>query len=207
MKSYDDARISNAELDEILSGSIDGVYPTTHETRMARELISLRTQLAELARQEPFMHGIANPDGNAYFDECCVGDAGLMSDEVARLNGDLEGGEQLYSVVELFRRPVLPALPDDGVTAEHQRVIKMLLDVCEAAFEFADDSCECEVDGEQCVVVPCDSFARLSDWLDEIENTLPSEYEDLPNTYLQWAAVPRHALRALLKSAEKDGDA
>ncbi|MFJ5441730.1 hypothetical protein [Pectobacterium sp. CHL-2024] len=53
MKSYDDARISNAELDEILSGSIDGVYPTTHETRMACELISLRTQFAELEKQEP----------------------------------------------------------------------------------------------------------------------------------------------------------
>ncbi|MFV8917581.1 hypothetical protein ABQ314_20925, partial [Serratia fonticola] len=30
------------------------------------------------------------------------------------------------------------------------------------------------------------------------ENTLPDEYEDLPNTVLKWAAVPRHALRAML---------
>ncbi|MEQ9943655.1 hypothetical protein ABRP58_16615 [Pectobacterium aroidearum] len=117
MKSYDDARISNAELDEILSGSIDGVYPTTHETRMARELISLRAQLADLRRQDVFMYGIADPDGNAYFDECCVGDAGLMNDEVARLNDDLEDGEPLYSVVELFRRPVIPVLPDDALRA------------------------------------------------------------------------------------------
>ncbi|MCU1787485.1 hypothetical protein CUU54_01260 [Pectobacterium polaris] len=86
-----------------------------------------------------------------------------------------------------------------AVTAEHQRVIGLLLGVCGAAFELADDSCECEMDGEQCVVVPCDSFERLSDALDEIENTLPDQYDDLPSTVLQWAAVPRHALRALLQ--------
>ncbi|MFV8934513.1 hypothetical protein ABQ348_22065, partial [Serratia fonticola] len=56
-----------------------------------------------------------------------------------------------------------------------------------------------EVDGELCHVVPGDSFKKLSDALDEIENTLPDEYEDLPNTVLQWAAVPRHALRAMLQ--------
>ncbi|MBN3254314.1 hypothetical protein H5A33_06695 [Pectobacterium brasiliense] len=204
MKSDDNTQLSNAELDGILSGSVEGVYPTTHETLMARELISLRAKLAELARQEPFMHGIANPDGNAYFDECCVGDAGLMSDEVAKLNGDLEGGEQLYSVVELFRRPVLP---DSGVTVEHQRIIKMLLSLCGAAFELADDSCQQDVDGELCHVVPDTSFQKLSDALDEINNTLPYEYEDLPSTVLQWAAVPRHALRALFQSIQQDGDA
>jgi hypothetical protein len=84
-------------------------------------------------------------------------------------------------------------------TVEHQRVILMLLGVCGAAFELADDCCQQEVDGELCHVVPGDSFKKLSDALDEIENTLPDEYEDLPNTVLQWAAVPRHALRAMLQ--------
>ncbi|MFJ5319221.1 hypothetical protein [Pectobacterium versatile] len=90
---------------------------------IARELISLRAQVAELAKQEPFMHGIANPDGNAYFDECCVGDAGLMSDEVARLNDDLDSGEPLYSVVELFRRPVLPTVLNNDVASAMKDVI------------------------------------------------------------------------------------
>ncbi|AYC20079.1 hypothetical protein DZA65_03204 [Dickeya dianthicola] len=92
-------------------------------------------------------------------------------------------------------------LPVSGITEEHRRVIGLLLGVCASAFELADDSCECELDGEQCVTAPRDSFAKLSDWLDEIENTLPDKYDDLPNTALQWAAIPRHALRSLLQPA------
>ena len=82
-----------------------------------------------------------------------------------------------------------------GVTAENLRVIQMLLNVCGAAFELADDSCQQDVDGELCHVVPDDAFSSLSNALEEIENTLPDEYEDLPNIVLQWAAIPRHALR------------
>ncbi|WP_192574624.1 hypothetical protein [Cronobacter sakazakii] len=82
-----------------------------------------------------------------------------------------------------------------GVTAEHKRVIQLLLNVCGAAFELADDSCQQLVDGEDCHVVPDDSFQKLSVALDEIENTLPGEYED---TILQWGAIPRHALCGLL---------
>ncbi|ATA26776.1 hypothetical protein BIY26_07125 [Brenneria goodwinii] len=108
-----------------------------------------------------------------------------------------------YDGLPIYRDP--PAVPDNGVTAEHRRVIKMLLDICEAAFELADDSCQQEIDGELCHVVPDDSFAKLSDALDEIENTLPDEYEYLPNTVLQWAAVPRHALRSLLQLSGNSG--
>ncbi|GKW40719.1 hypothetical protein PEC301879_05780 [Pectobacterium carotovorum subsp. carotovorum] len=110
--------INDTRLEVIGFGSVPA---SVNEQRViARELILLRAQVAELTRQEPFMHGIANPDGDAYFDECCVGDAGLMSDEVARLNDDLEGGEPLYSVVELFRRPVPPAatVPDEAQSRE-----------------------------------------------------------------------------------------
>lgn len=89
-------------------------------------------------------------------------------------------------------------LPDGYVTAEHRRVIGMLLNVCAAAFELADDSCQQDVDGEPCHVVDDQAFSRLSDALDSIENTLPDEYADLPNTVLQWAAIPRHALRKIL---------
>ncbi|HBE9078877.1 hypothetical protein [Serratia fonticola] len=98
---------------------------------------------------------------------------------------------------EVFTAPPAPTVPVTAV--EHQRVILMLLGVCGAAFELADDCCQQEVDGELCHVVPGDSFKKLSDALDEIENTLPDEYEDLPNTVLKWAAVPRHALRAMLQ--------
>ncbi|HFD0468273.1 TPA: Lar family restriction alleviation protein [Yersinia enterocolitica] len=90
---------------------------------------------------------------------------------------------------------------NNGVTAENLRVIKMLLDVCGTAFELADDSCQQDVDGELCHVVPDSAFSRLSDALGEIENTLPDEYEDLPNIVLQWAAIPRHALQELFTAA------
>lgn len=90
---------------------------------------------------------------------------------------------------------------NNGVTAENLRVIKMLLDVCGTAFELADDSCQQDVDGELCHVVPDSAFSRLSDALGEIENTLPDEYEYLPNIVLQWAAIPRHALQELFTAA------
>lgn len=93
----------------------------------------------------------------------------------------------------------LPIVPDSGVTAEHRRVIGMLLSVCGAAFELADDACEQEVDGEQCRVVPSDSFVKLSDALDEIENSLPTEDADRPDVFLAWAAMPRAALKSILK--------
>lgn len=91
-------------------------------------------------------------------------------------------------------------LPVSGVTAEHQRVIEMLLKVCGAAFELADDACECELDGEQCITATSDSFAKLSDALDEIENTLPTEDADRPDVFLAWAAMPRAALKSILQS-------
>ncbi|MGD1660212.1 hypothetical protein ACP6DX_21120, partial [Klebsiella pneumoniae subsp. pneumoniae] len=84
------------------------------------------------------------------------------------------------------------------VTAEHRRVIEMLLTVCGAAFELADDSCQQDFDGEECHVVPDDAFQKLSDALDEIENTLPTEDTDRPDVFLVWSAVPRAALKSIL---------
>ncbi|EMC5372240.1 DUF551 domain-containing protein [Klebsiella pneumoniae] len=74
----------------------------------------------------------------------------------------------------------------------------MLLNVCGAAFELADDSCQQDVDGEECHVVPSDAFQKLSDALDEIENTLPTEDIDRPDVFLAWSAMPRAALKSLL---------
>ncbi|MEY7450027.1 hypothetical protein AB9D10_25090 [Klebsiella pneumoniae] len=74
----------------------------------------------------------------------------------------------------------------------------MLLTVCGAAFELADDSCQQDFDGEECHVVPDDAFQKLSDALDEIENTLPTEDTDRPDVFLVWSAVPRAALKSIL---------
>ncbi|SXN77313.1 Protein of uncharacterised function (DUF551) [Klebsiella pneumoniae] len=96
--------------------------------------------------------------------------------------------------------PVRSSMPDGVVTAEHRRVIEMLLNVCGAAFELADDSCQQDVDGEECHVVPDDAFQKLSDALDEIENTLPTEDIDRPDVFLAWSAMPRAALKSLLQA-------
>lgn len=93
-----------------------------------------------------------------------------------------------------------PVVPENCVTAEHRRVIEMLLNVCGVAFELADDSCQQDVDGEDCHVVPDDAFQKLSDALDEIENTLPTEDIDRPDVFLAWSAMPRAALKSLLQA-------
>ena len=93
-----------------------------------------------------------------------------------------------------------PRAPENYVTAEHRRVIEMLLNVCGAAFELADDSCQQDVDGEECHVVPDDAFQKLSDALDEIENTLSTEDVDRPDVFLAWSAMPRAALKSILQA-------
>lgn len=100
----------------------------------------------------------------------------------------------------LYRHAQQPVVPDGVVTAEHRRVIEMLLNVCGAAFELADDSCQQDVDGEDCHVVPDDAFQKLSDALDEIENTLPTEDIDRPDVFLAWSAMPRAALKSILQA-------
>ncbi|MEV9495650.1 hypothetical protein AB0212_13965 [Klebsiella pneumoniae] len=93
-----------------------------------------------------------------------------------------------------------PVVQENCVTVEHRRVIEMLLNVCGAAFELADDSCQQDVDGEDCHVVPDDAFQKLSDALDEIENTLPTEDIDRPDVFLAWSAIPKAALKSLLQA-------
>lgn len=100
----------------------------------------------------------------------------------------------------LYAAPPAPVVPENCVTAEHRRVIEMLLNVCGAAFELADDSCQQDVDGEECHVVPDDAFQKLSDALDEIENTLPTEDIDRPEVFLAWSAMPRAALKSILQA-------
>ncbi|WP_329601222.1 hypothetical protein R1C93_15375 [Citrobacter koseri] len=108
--------------------------------------------------------------------------------------------EQRPGTIPLYAAPPAPVVPENCVTAEHRRVIEMLLNVCGAAFELADDSCQQDVDGEECHVVPDDAFQKLSDALDEIENTLPTEDVDRPDVFLAWSAMPRAALKSILQA-------
>ncbi|MFB0541416.1 hypothetical protein [Citrobacter portucalensis] len=103
-------------------------------------------------------------------------------------------------VNKLWAATPAQVVPENCVTAEHRRVIEMLLNVCWAAFELADDSCQQDVDGEECHVVPDDAFQKLSDALDEIENTLPTEDVDRPDVFLAWSAMPRAALKSILQA-------
>lgn len=103
-------------------------------------------------------------------------------------------------VIPLYTATPAQVVQENYVTAEHRRVIEMLLNVCGAAFELADDSCQQEVDGEECHVVPDDAFQKLSDALDEIENTLPTEDVDRPDVFLAWSAMPREALKSILQA-------
>ncbi|EPM0590588.1 hypothetical protein WJB48_005036, partial [Klebsiella pneumoniae] len=124
-----------------------------------------------------------------------VGDDGGDALSYRRLIQSFEPGTKLYR----HAQPA-PAVPENRVTAEHRRVIEMLLNVCGSAFELADDSCQQDVDGEDCHVVPDDAFQNLSDALDEIENTLPTEDIDRPDVFLAWSAMPRAALKSLLQA-------
>ncbi|MEG1251449.1 MAG: hypothetical protein RSE37_22635 [Citrobacter sp.] len=123
--------------------------------------------------------------------ESC-GTSGLSNDHEAYCNSNTH--------IALYTAPPAPVVPENYVTAEHRRVIEMLLNVCGAAFELADDSCQQEVDGEECHVVPDDAFQKLSDALDEIENTLPTEDVDRPDVFLAWSAMPRAALKSILQA-------
>ncbi|WP_313897513.1 DUF551 domain-containing protein [Klebsiella pneumoniae] len=107
--------------------------------------------------------------------------------------------EEMGDVLLYRHAQPAPVVPENCVTAEHRRVIEMLLSVCGAAFELADDSCQQDVDGEDCHVVPDDAFQKLSDALDEIENTLPTEDIDRPDVFLAWSAMPRAALKSILQ--------
>ncbi|UFT95022.1 hypothetical protein [Pectobacterium carotovorum] len=82
------------------------MLPAKEAEELVQRLLRAETKLADLYAQKPFMHGIGDPDGNAYFDECCVGNMGLMDAQVTNLNDDLEEGEPRYSVVALYREPV-----------------------------------------------------------------------------------------------------
>lgn len=68
------------------------------------------------ASKEPFMYGIAEPDGSAYMDECCVGTSVSSIDCVVYgLNQDLDEGEPEYQIIPLYAAPpILAVTVPDG---------------------------------------------------------------------------------------------
>lgn len=60
---------------------------------------------------EPFMYGIVAPEGEAYFDECCVsGGKSDLSEIVSNLNDQCESPGEEYREVPLYRLPLLEGL-------------------------------------------------------------------------------------------------
>lgn len=152
----------------------------TEMTMSPQDVIALTECCLAAMDSEPVGYfGRFDPDDEDLIDQC---------------SKNVKGAFPLY-------RHAQPALvvPENCVTAEHRRVIEMLLSVCGAAFELADDSCQQDVDGEDCHVVPNDAFQRLSNALDEIENTLPTEDIDRPDVFLAWSAMPRAALKSIIQ--------
>lgn len=77
--------------------------------------VALQIQVEEIALAvltgKPFMHGIADPDGMAYFDEHCVAETPVtLADEVVFLNEGCESPGEVYDIVPLYRLPMLEGL-------------------------------------------------------------------------------------------------
>ncbi|MCW2485972.1 hypothetical protein J5069_08695 [Candidatus Symbiopectobacterium sp. NZEC127] len=177
-------------------------YNSTTDKKQADELVKDGVSVEALGPLQAPAASQPVTDWKDEFSGACLTLATIT--DLLDIPADDVNGEpsQIFDAIEaLKQRASQPyTVPIGGVTAEHQRVIEMLLKVCGAAFELADDTCEQEVDGEQCITASSDSFAKLSDALDEIENTLPTEDADRPDVFLAWAAMPRAALKSILQS-------
>lgn len=82
---------------------------------VGRDYAAIRLRLAEIAlaalTAEPFMYGITGPEGEAYFDECCVsGGKSDLSEIVSNLNDQCESPGEEYREVPLYRLPLLEGL-------------------------------------------------------------------------------------------------
>lgn len=190
--------------DKDLQGVIDALEHPAGINAAGKQVV--RRALAEL--QERRKADSADP---VSFDELNAAVAEVTGGNQHAWDANIYKGHQevpfmnynsLARIVDKYRVPQpAPVVPESFVTAEHRRVIEMLLNVCGAAFELADDSCQQDVDGEECHVVPDDSFKTLARALDEIEDTLPTEDADRPDVFLAWAAMPRAVLKSLLHAA------
>lgn len=88
-------------------------------------------QLAAHCREviaNPALYCIVDPDGLPYMSELCVAtEPGVLEDEVAAMNDELEDGEARYSVQPLFfsSEPVVLPETDDGDPGEmHSPIVR-----------------------------------------------------------------------------------
>ncbi|HBT0098394.1 TPA: DUF550 domain-containing protein [Klebsiella pneumoniae] len=191
----DQVRREHAEWSQATFGNVGPVGPLKHLRREVLETIAKPHDLIEWADMQFLLWDAQRRAGIT--DEQITQ---AMIDKLA-VNKQREWPEPKDGEPRLhIKEQPAPVVPENCVTAEHRRVIEMLLNVCGAAFELADDSCQQDVDGGDCHVVPDDSFQKLSDALDEIENTLPTEDIDRPSVFLAWSAMPRAALKSILQA-------
>ncbi|PWD66543.1 hypothetical protein [Pectobacterium parmentieri] len=104
--------------------------------------IASRRMVAELLqRREAAKEPVAYIVQDKYERES--GKAGYLSySPASKYISDADINEHGITCTPLFTAPPLPVVQDSGVTAEHRRVIGMLLNACGAAFELADDTCQ-----------------------------------------------------------------
>lgn len=191
----DRVRCEHAEWSQATFGNVGPIGPLKHLRKEALEAIAKPQDLIEWADMQFLLWDAQRRAGIT--DEQIT----LAMIEKLAVNKQREWPEPKDGEPRLhIKEQPAPVVPENCVTAEHRRVIEMLLNVCGAAFELADDSCQQDIDGEDCHVVPDDAFQNLSDALDEIENTLPTEDIDRPDVFLAWSAMPRAALKSLLQA-------
>lgn len=191
----DQVRSAHAEWSQATFGNVGPVGPLKHLSKEALEAAAEPGDLSEWADMQ-FLLWDAQRRAGVTDEQITQAMIEKLAVNKQRSWPEPKDGEPRLHIKE---QPA-PVVPDGVVTAEHRRVIEMLLNVCGAAFELADDSCQQDVDGEDCYVVPDDAFQKLSDALDEIENTLPTEDIDRPDVFLAWSAMPRAALKSILQA-------
>ncbi|OVV38615.1 hypothetical protein BME85_01625 [Klebsiella pneumoniae] len=191
----DQVRSAHAEWSQATFGNVGPVGPLKHLSKEALEAAAEPGDLSEWADMQ-FLLWDAQRRAGVTDEQITQAMIEKLAVNKQRSWPEPKDGEPRLHIKE---QPA-PVVPDGVVTAEHRRVIEMLLNVCGAAFELADDSCQQDVDGEDCHVVPDDAFQKLSDALDEIENTLPTEDIDRPDVFPAWSAMPRAALKSILQA-------
>lgn len=105
-----------------LIGAIDAIDPDCAQgwTINAQYRLPFQIALAALTA-ETFAYGISDPDGGAYFSECCIdSDGAVISDEVCALNDGETDVPDGYKVVRLYTAPPVPALklPDEADSSD-----------------------------------------------------------------------------------------
>lgn len=151
----DQVRREHAEWSQATFGNVGPVGPLKHLRREVLETIAKPHDLIEWADMQFLLWDAQRRAGIT--DEQITQ---AMIDKLA-VNKQREWPEPKDGEPRLhIKEQPAPVVPENCVTAEHRRVIEMLLNVCGAAFELADDSCQQDVDGGG---LPCCSRRLISE--------------------------------------------